>query len=162
MTFEAWGILGVDLRLIEGIGLGIILTIISELGRNVPEHFTSAGKLSSYLGLSPGCSISGGKVLRKNTKKVSHRLSNTLRMAALSLRNSNSWLGAFFRIMRARQGTPKAITSTAHKFVRLIYGLLKSGEEYIMRTAAEEEATHYVPCKLDMALGLSGPAQHSR
>ena len=77
--------------------------------------------------------------MRKATKKVAHRLAMALRMAAMSLWRSKSWLGGFFRKMRARQGMPKAVTTTAHKLVKLLYGLIKNGSEYITRTAAEEE-----------------------
>ncbi len=32
--------------------------------------------------------------------------------------------------MRARLGTPKAITATAHKFAKIIYRMLVNGENY--------------------------------
>jgi hypothetical protein len=136
---EAHRILGVDLRLVEGIGPGTILTFLSEIGRNITA-FDTPGKLAIYLGLCPGCKISGGKVLSKKTKKVIHRLAKALRMSANSLWRSKSWLGAFYRKMRSRQGTPKAITSTAHKLMRLIYGLIKNGKQYVTSMVEVEEA----------------------
>ena len=138
ISAEAHRILWVELSTVEGIEPQVILAFLSELGTDL-SAFESAGKLASCLGLSPGCGVSGGKVLRKGTKKVAHRLAMALRMAAMSLWRSKSWLGGFFRKMRARQGTPKAVTTTAHKLVRLAYGLVKNGSEYITRTAAEEE-----------------------
>ena len=33
--------------------------------------------------------------------------------------------------MRGRHGSPKAVTATAHKLVRLIYSMLKRGTEYV-------------------------------
>ena len=33
--------------------------------------------------------------------------------------------------MKARLGTPKAITATAHKLARLIYAMLKHGTAYV-------------------------------
>ena len=33
--------------------------------------------------------------------------------------------------MRSRHGSPKAITTTAHKLARLIYSMLKNGTEYV-------------------------------
>jgi transposase len=136
---ESGRILGVDLTAIEGIGPNAILTFISEIGTCVGS-FESAGKLASFLGLAPGCDISGGKRLSKGTRKVIHRLSQALRMAAMSLWRSKSYLGAFFRKMRARQGTPKAITTTAHKLLRLMYGMVKNGKDYVKKLAEAEEA----------------------
>ena len=43
---------------------------------------------------------------------------------------SDSALGAFYRRMRAKHGSPKAITATAHKIARIFYHLLKYKEEY--------------------------------
>jgi transposase len=135
---EAHRILGVDLKEIEGIGSNVILTFISEIGTCFGS-FESAGQLASYLGLSPGCDISGGKRLSKGTRKVKHRLSLALRLAAMSLWRSKSYLGDFFRKMRARQGAPKALTTTAHKLVRLIYGMVKNGKDYVKKITEVEE-----------------------
>jgi len=52
-------------------------------------------------------------------------------MAAFTLSNSKSALGAYHRRMRSRHGAPKAITATAHKLARLIYSMLKHGTEYV-------------------------------
>ena len=136
---EARRILGVDLSLVEGIGAKTILVYLSEVGKSV-DAFENAGRLASYLGLCPACDISGGKKLSQKTKKVSHRLALALRMAALSLIRSKSWLGAYLRKMRARQGTPKALTTTAHKLLRLIFGLVQNGKDYVTKAIEEEEA----------------------
>ena len=40
-------------------------------------------------------------------------------------------LGGYLRRLKSRIGTPKAITATAHKLARLIYALLKHGQEYV-------------------------------
>ena len=53
-----------------------------------------------------------------------------LRMAAFTLFNSKSALGAYLRRQRARLGAPKAITATAHKLARLIYAMLTHGTAY--------------------------------
>jgi hypothetical protein len=41
--------------------------------------------------------------------------------------------------MKARLGTPKAITATAHKLARFIYTMLKHGTVYVRRRLAEYE-----------------------
>ena len=51
-------------------------------------------------------------------------------MAAWTLERSQTSLGAFFRRMKARLGSPKAITAAAHKLAILIYHLIKSKESY--------------------------------
>jgi hypothetical protein len=56
-----------------------------------------------------------------------------LRLAARSLPHSQSALGAFFRRIKVRLGTPKAITATAHKLARLVYSLLKHGRAYVQQ-----------------------------
>jgi len=61
----------------------------------------------------------------------SNRAAVALRLAAQSLYNSHSALGAFLRRQKARLGAPKVITATAHKVARLVYTLLKHGTEYV-------------------------------
>ena len=46
------------------------------------------------------------------------------------LSNSSSALGAFYRRIRARLGSPKAITATAHKIARIFYQMWKYGTPY--------------------------------
>ena len=67
----------------------------------------------SWIGLCPRNDLSGGKVLNRKTRKVVSRLATALRMAATTLRESDSYLGAQFRRFRARLGPPKAITAMA-------------------------------------------------
>jgi transposase len=71
-----------------------------------------------------------------------HRVTVALRLAARSLHHSQSALGAFFRRMKARLGTPKAITATAHKLARLVYSLLKHGEAYVQQGMDAYEAQY--------------------
>ena len=44
--------------------------------------------------------------------------------------------------MKARLGTPKAITAAAHKLARLVYSLLKHGTAYVQQ-GIEAYETHY-------------------
>ena len=68
------------------------------------------------MGLCPGSRVSGGKVKSSQTRPVVNRAANSFRLAAHALRRSQTALGAFFPRLRARLGTPKAITATAHIF----------------------------------------------
>ncbi|OGR08018.1 MAG: hypothetical protein A2511_06220 [Deltaproteobacteria bacterium RIFOXYD12_FULL_50_9] len=65
------------------------------------------------------------------SKQVANRAAATLRLAAFTLFNSKSALGAYLRRQRSRLGAPKAITAAAHKLARLVYAMLKHGTAYI-------------------------------
>lgn len=121
---------GVDLTAIDGIDTTTALKILSEIGTDM-SRFKSAKHFASWLGLSPGTKVSGGKVLSSATKQVANKAAAALRMAAFTLFNSKSALGAYLRRQRARLGAPKAITATAHKLARLVYAMLTHGTTYV-------------------------------
>jgi hypothetical protein len=87
--------------------------------------------LTNILGLCPNNSISGGKVLRRATRKVYNRAADTLRLCAQSLAHSKSALGAKYRGLKARLGAPKAIVAMAHHFARLVYRMLRYGQNFV-------------------------------
>jgi transposase len=121
---------GVDFTQIHGFGVLTVLTLLSELGLD-PSRFPSAKHFASWLGLSPGSRITGGKRKSSKTRQVANRVATALRMAAQTLCRSQSALGAFYRRMQARMGAPKAITATAHKLARIFYHLWTSGGTYV-------------------------------
>lgn len=121
---------GVDLTGIDGIDTSTALKIVSETGTDM-SRWKSSKHFASWLGLSPGTKISGGKVLSSATKPVANKAAAALRMAAFTLFNSRSALGAYLRRQRSRLGAPKAITATAHKLARLIYAMLSHGAAYV-------------------------------
>src|ERR671936_2938192 len=121
---------GVDLTTIEGIEEGTALVILSEVGTDM-HRWPSVKHFCSWLGLCPQHKISGGKVLSRRVRPGAHRVTVALRLAARTVHHAQSALGAFFRRMKARLGTPKAITATAHKLARLVYSLLKHGTAYV-------------------------------
>jgi len=110
---------GVDLTTIEGIEEGTALVILSEIGTD-RTRWPSVKHFCSWLGLCPQHKISGGKVLSRRVRPGAHRVTVARRLAARTLHHSQSALGAFFRRLKARLGTPKAITATAHKLARLV------------------------------------------
>ncbi|MCP3663658.1 MAG: IS110 family transposase [Gammaproteobacteria bacterium] len=129
---EMYRMCGVDLTAIDGISDITALKVIAETGTDM-NRWNSEKHFSSWMGLSPGNKISGGKVLSSKTKPTTNRAATALRMAAFTLSNSKSALGAYYRRMRSRHGAPKAITATAHKLARLIYSMLKHGTKYVDR-----------------------------
>lgn len=122
-------ITGVDFTRIDGLGVLTVQTIISEVGLD-PSRFPTAKHFTSWLGLCPGCRITGGKVKSSQTRHVVNRAANAFRIAAQTAGKSNSALGAFYRRLRSRLGTPKAITATAHKIARIFDRLWTTGEDY--------------------------------
>lgn len=122
-------ITGVDLTAVDGIDSLSALKLISEIGLDMNQWPTEK-HFGSWLGLSPGSKITGGKVISTKTKKCANQAAHTLRLAAYSLQRSNSAIGAFFRRKKAQKGPAKAITATAYKLARIIYNMLKNGSEY--------------------------------
>ncbi len=117
-TYDArsyvYEIYGVDLTQIPGLQASTIQTLLAEVGRDMrkwptEKHFTS------WLGLCPNLKRSGGKDQSSQTRKVQSRAARALRIAARTLRTSQSSLGAFYRRLTSRIGPAKALTATARK-----------------------------------------------
>ena len=125
-------ITGVDFTAIDGLDVVTVQTIISEVGLD-PTKFKSVKHFTSWLGLCPGCRITGGKVKSSQTRSVVNRAATAFRLAVQALTRSSSALGAFDRRIRARAGAPKAITATAHKIARLFYALWTTKESDVDR-----------------------------
>jgi transposase len=117
---------GVDRTPSEGIAEGTALVILSEIGTD-RHRWPSVKPFWSWLGLCPQHTISGGKVLARRGRPGAHRVTVARRLAARTLHPSPSALGAFFRRMQVRLGTPQAITATAHKLARLVSSLWRHG-----------------------------------
>ena len=133
-------VFGVDLTAVPGISVLTAHTLLAEIGPDL-SRFRSASAFSSWLGLCPDNDISGGKKLSVKTRRVSNRASCALRMAVNGLHKSQTWLGDFFRRMRAKLGAPKAVTATAHKLARIVYQLLSTRQRYDESVFANMEQT---------------------
>lgn len=129
LKFELWKAFGVNLARIPSLGVDTVRTLFGEIGPDLTK-FRSGSAFASWLALCPSNDISGGKVLKSKSKPMFSRARNALRQAAQSLHKSNTYLGDFYRRLRAKIGAPKAITATAHKLARIIYHLVMTGEEY--------------------------------
>jgi transposase len=127
-TLANWA--GVDLTRINGLGLAAVMKILSEIGPDV-SRFETVKHFCSWLGLSPGTKISGGKVLSAKTKRSANRVRQVLKMAAMSLSRSDSALGAFYRRLCSRMDKPRANTAVAHKLARMVYYMLTRGEAFV-------------------------------
>jgi transposase len=132
---------GVDLTQIEGLNILTVQTILSEIGTDMSKwptvkHFTS------WLRLSPNNAKTGGKIIRTQTQKTDSRANLAFRQAAATLGRSKSALGNFYRRMKAKLGTPKAVVATAHKLARVVYHLLKTGVPYVTLPPEQEDAQY--------------------
>ena len=134
LNHEPQRIIGVDLTRIDGIDVMVAQTLISEVGLDMSQWKTEA-HFSSWLGLCPDNRTSGDKVLARGTRRVVNRAATALRMAAVTLLRSRTYLGAQYRRLRTKLGAPKAITAMAHRLARLVYRMLKYGQQYVDKGA---------------------------
>ena len=89
------------------------------------DHFVS------WLRLCPDNRISGNKVIGKGRLPTNNPVSIALKIAASSLKQSKTYLGAQFRRLRTRLGAPIAIKAMAGKLARLVYRMLRYGMKYV-------------------------------
>ena len=132
-------ICGMDLMKVCGLNLLSVLMLIGEIGVDM-SRWRSARAFCSWLGLCPGTKISGGKVLSRRTRKVNNRAATILRLAAWAAGKTDTWIGRFYRRIKARRGAPKAVTATARKLACVIYHLLKYQEEFVLLNTEVYEA----------------------
>lgn len=122
-------LVGTDLTQIHGIGPYLALRLVSECGTDF-TRWRSAKHLTSWLTLSPGSKISGGKILSSHTRKSTNRITAHLRLAAVTVGRTSTALGAFYRRLAARIGKAKAVTATARKIAVLFYNTMRFGMAY--------------------------------
>jgi hypothetical protein len=134
LSSELQRITGVDLTRIDGIDVMVAQTLLSEIGLDMSRWKTEA-HFASWLGLCPDNRVSGDKVLGRGTRRVINRAATALRMAAVTLMRSRTYLGAQYRRLRTKLGAPKAITAMAHRLARLVYRMLKYGQGYVDKGA---------------------------
>jgi transposase len=141
---ELWRVCGVDLTRIDGIASPAAQIILSEIGLDL-SAFPTEKHFVSWLRLSPKTAYSAGKPLRKRHKGTgSTRVSNVLRMAALSLKHSASALGAYFRYIARRKGGGTAVFATARKLAQYIYRMIRFGQDYVDEGAEAYEARYRI------------------
>jgi len=121
---------GVDLSLVDGMGISLAQTVTMEVGSNVGEKFPTEKHFCSWLGLAPKHDISGGKVLNNKTLKTKNRAGQAFRMAANSVKKADCPFGVLYRRLRSRLGPAQATVATAHAIARVVYKMLTDKVEY--------------------------------
>ena len=134
-------LLGTDLTLMEGFGPHSILRLIGECGTDM-SRFPTARHFASWLTLSPGNKVSGGKVLSTRTRRSSNRAATVFRLAAVNVGRTQTAMGAFYRRLSARVGKAKAVTATARKLAVQFYNALRYGMDYQDPGVAYYEEQH--------------------
>lgn len=138
---------GVDLTSIDAIGVETVQVVLSEYGPDL-SRFPTEKEFVSHVTLAPRRPTSGGKPVRKKRRNTaSTRVAEALRMAALSLRNSATALGAYYRKIARRIGGDVAVFATARKLATLIYRLLRWGQQYVDE-GAEAYERRYQPIRI--------------
>lgn len=90
-----FGVIGVDLAQIHGMGPSLSLKLVGECGTDL-RVWLSAKHFTSWRCLAAGNKISGGKVLSSRTRRSSSRATALLRLAAVTIGRSDTTLGAFY------------------------------------------------------------------
>jgi hypothetical protein len=121
---------GVDLTQINGFGPYIALRLIGECGDDMSKWATEK-HFVSWLSLSPGNKVSGGKIFSSKTRRTKNRATTLLRIAAVNVGKTETALGAFYRRLAGRVGKAKAVTATARKLAVLFYSMMKYGKNYV-------------------------------
>jgi transposase len=138
---ELFRMAGADLTQIDGVDVMTAMTILSEVGWDMSKWKTEH-HFVSWLRLCPDNKISGDKIIGKGRLPTTNRATSALRMAASTLRVSNTYLGAQFRRLRTKLGAPIAIKAMAAKLARLVYRVLRYGMPFVDKGAEFYEAQH--------------------
>src|SRR5882724_2341460 len=138
---ELFRLTGTDLTRIDSIDVMTATTINKKAAYDMSKWGTE-NHFVSWLRLCPDNRISGGKIIGKGRLPTNNRATVALRMAASTLRLSDTYLGAQFRRLRTKLGTPCAIKAMAAKLARLVYRMLRYGMKYLDRGAVFYDAEH--------------------
>jgi transposase len=130
---------GVDMTQIDAVGVETVEVVLSEYGPDL-SRFPTEKQFVSHVTLAPRVPQSGAKpVKKKKRNSASTRVAAALRMAALSLRHSQTALGSYYRRIAQRCGGDIAVFATARKLATLVYRLLRWGQPYVDEGAAAYE-----------------------
>jgi len=128
-TMHLKQILGIDVTRIYGISEVTATEIISEVGTDMSKWPTDK-HFVSWLNLAPNNRITGEKQLKPKKSNKRNKAGQAFMMAASTLKNSEHWLGAFYRRIKARSGVGIAVKATARKLALIFYKMLKDKIEF--------------------------------
>jgi transposase len=137
VRLELFRVTGKDLSVIPGLGSRNLQTLLAEVGFDL-KRFPNEKAFASWATVAPRNNISGGKRRHSPPTSASSKVAQVFRIAAQTLANSKTALGAFYRRMRSRKGGTFAVAVTAHKLAKVFFRVLKNGTAY-----AEKGADYY-------------------
>jgi transposase len=150
---------GVDISLVDGMGVSLAQTVIMECGTDTPalhpqrgasvSKFPTEKHFCAWLGLAPKHEISGNKILKNSTLKTKSRAGQAFRtlaphcvwcsagVAAQSVKQAECAFGVLYRRLRARLGPSQATVATAHAIARVVYRMLTLAPHCVWCSAGE-------------------------
>jgi transposase len=129
---------GIDISVIDGVGLGLLLCLVSETGLDL-KAFATDKQFASWLQLSPDTKKTGGKVISNKTKKGKNRLAQAFMHAANAIGNmkQGDYLVHFFKRIERRNCRTVAIVATARKLAVIVWNMLVKKKPYKPEMPAE-------------------------
>jgi transposase len=158
-----FAVTGTNLGTLPGFSTENLQTVLAEVGVDM-TRWSSAKAFANWATLAPPDNITGGKRRRGVPRARAHRVAECFRVAAQTLANSKTALGAFYRRMRGRAGSTLANSATANKLAKLFYVLLRDGAPYVERGVEAYEKRyrdHLVRNALRQLRRLGVPVQPS-
>lgn len=114
-----------EITSIKGVGARAAAIFLSGIGD--VRDFATADKLAAYVGIVPRVASSNGVTqYGRITKQGNKLVRTTLVQCTLSAIRYSGYLSAFYRRIKERRGSGKAIIATARKFLTIIYNTLKN------------------------------------
>lgn len=130
-------IYGADLTRIPGINQYTVMLLLSEVGWEM-NRWASVKQFTAWLGVAPATRQSGNR--SRNQKRHMGRAGRIFCLAAQSMAMAKkSWLGSFYRRIRATRGGQVAVKATARKLAQLFYLVLTKGWAYAEQGIVEYE-----------------------
>ncbi len=122
---------GLDISQIEGVGLGLILCLVCEVGMQL-KAFPTAKHCSAWLRLAPQTKKTGGKIISSSTQKGKSRLASAFMHAANAIGNmkQDNYLVQFFKRIQYKKDRSVAIVATARKLAVIIWNMLVKKQAY--------------------------------
>ncbi len=122
---------GIDISVIDGVGLGLLLCMIAETGIDL-KAFPTDKQFAAWLRLSPDIKKTGGKVISDKTRKGKNRLAHAFMHAANAVGNmkQGDYLVHFFKRIERRKGRLVAVVATARKLAVIVWNMLVKKTSY--------------------------------
>lgn len=128
---------GTDLSQLPAMSDYTVLQLLSEIGTDL-SAWPSEKHFTAWLGLAPGSHQSGKR--KGKARRYGGQAGRIFRVAARSLaRAKNSWLGAYYRRIRAMRGGLVANKAAARKMAELFYRCITKGWHYTEQGLARYE-----------------------